>query len=42
MGDIKLFRVDSSGVAELPGQSLSVEKSLQILVENDLETFLGV
>jgi len=42
MGDIKLFRVDSSGVAELPGQSVSVEKSLQVLVENNLETFLGI
>jgi predicted transport protein len=42
MGDIKLFRVDSSGVAELPGHSVSVEKSLQVLVENNLETFLGV
>src|SRR5947208_16532643 len=42
MGDIKLFRVDPSGVAELPGHSAAVEKSLKALVEANLETFLGV
>jgi hypothetical protein len=29
MGDIKLFRVGPSGVGELLGQSVSVEKSLR-------------
>jgi predicted transport protein len=42
MGDIKLFRVDQTGVAELPGHSVAVEKSLQELIERNLEVFLGV
>jgi predicted transport protein len=42
MGDIKLFRVEAAGVAELPGQSIAIEKTLQDLIERNLETFLGV
>jgi len=42
MGDIKLFRVDATGVAELPGQSVAIEKSLQDLIERNLETFLDI
>jgi predicted transport protein/RecB family endonuclease NucS len=42
MSDIKLFRVDTGGVAELPGTAMAVEKSLQSLLERNLETFLGV
>src|SRR5438105_15374006 len=42
MGDIKLFRVDATGVAELPGHSVAIEKSLQELIEKHLETFLGI
>ena len=42
MGDIKLFRVGNSGVQELEGHSVAVEKSLQTLMESNLETFLGV
>src|SRR6266849_3596297 len=42
MGDIKLFRVDADGVAELPGQSVAIEKSLQDLIERNLEAFLDI
>lgn len=42
MGDIKLFRVDGKSAIELHGQSAIIEKSLQVLMEHHLETFLGV
>jgi predicted transport protein len=42
MPDIKLFRVSSSGVVEIPGRSAQIEKSLQILFEHNLESLLGV
>ena len=42
MSDIKLFRLASEGVCELKGQSLALEKSLQTLMEKNLETLLGV
>lgn len=42
MSDVKLFRVDHTGVAELQGQSIAVEKALQALIETNLEVFLGV
>lgn len=42
MGDIKLFRLAPAGVAELEGKSVVIEKTLQTLMENDLESFLGV
>jgi len=42
MGDIKLFRVNNKSVDELKGHSVAIEKSLQILIENNLETLLGV
>jgi predicted transport protein len=42
MSDIKLFRVSGNFVSELDGQSVAVEKSLQMLIERHLETFLGV
>lgn len=42
MGDIKLFRLEGNSVEELTGQSVSVEKSLQTIIERNLETFLGV
>jgi RecB family endonuclease NucS len=42
MSDIKLFQINGSEVRELAGQSVAVEKSLQILIENHLEAFLGV
>ena len=42
MSDIKLFQINGSEVRELAGQSVAVEKSLQTLIENHLEAFLGV
>lgn len=42
MGDIKLFRLNGEFIDELVGQSVSVEKSLQNILERHLEIFLGV
>lgn len=42
MSDIKLFRVGAAGVQELEGRSAAVEKSIQALIEQHLEAFLGV
>ncbi len=42
MSDIKLFRLTSATVIEVPSQSATVEKSLQTLVEQHLAVFLGV
>src|SRR5215831_12837640 len=42
MSDIKLFRLTPSSVAELPSHSVAVEKSLQTLIERNLDTFLAV
>jgi len=42
MSDIKLFRIAPDGVGELKGQSLALEKSLQTLMEKNLDTLLGV
>ncbi len=42
MGDIKLFKLDGTNIKELAGQSAEIEKSLQTLVEQHLESFLGV
>jgi len=42
MSDLKLFRTTSSGVAELPGGAMALEKSLQSLFEANLEAVLGV
>ncbi|SDN25658.1 Predicted transport protein [Fictibacillus solisalsi] len=42
MGDIKLFRLNGENVQELTGQSISIEKSLQEILERNLDTFLGV
>lgn len=41
MSDLKLFRI-KGGVEEVPATSVKVEKSLQELVERNLETLLGV
>ncbi len=40
--DIKLFRLDDKAVRELEGRSAAVEKSIQTLLEQHLEAFLGV
>lgn len=42
MSDLKLFRTTPSGVAELPGGAMALEKSLQTLFEANLEALLGV
>ncbi len=42
MSDIKLFKLGNCTVQELPGRSVALEKSLQELMERNLETFLGV
>jgi len=42
MGDIKLFQIKKQNAVELPGTSMAVEKSLQELIEENMETFLGV
>lgn len=42
MSDIKLFRTDSAAVTELLGSAVALEKSLQTLIERNMEAFLGV
>lgn len=42
MADIKLFRLGASGAQELQGTSVQLEKSLQTLIEKNLEDLLGV
>jgi predicted transport protein len=42
MSAIKLFRLGQDTVTELEGHSVAVEKSLQTLIEQHLETFLGI
>lgn len=42
MSDIKLFRTNNGAVEELKGTSVQLEKSLQTLIEQNLETFLGI
>jgi len=42
LGDIKLFRISDGNVTELEGKSVSLEKSLQNLIEKHLEAILGI
>jgi len=43
MSDVKLFRIAADGAAsELPSSGVALEKSLQNLIEHNLEQFLGV
>ncbi|WP_046215909.1 endonuclease NucS domain-containing protein [Paenibacillus wulumuqiensis] len=42
MGDIKLFRLTNNGVEELHGYTVAVEKSLQTLMERNLEVLIGI
>jgi predicted transport protein len=42
MSDLKLFQIAQNSVREIPGQSVAVEKSLQSLIERNLEAFLSV
>jgi predicted transport protein len=42
VSDIKLFQLEDGGATEIPGASMSLEKSLQTLIEHNLEAFLGI
>jgi predicted transport protein len=42
MSDLKLFHLSSTSATEVQGTGLALEKSLQTLIEQNLETFLGV
>ena len=42
MSDLKLFRTSGGGVSEIGGHSVALEKSLQTLIEQNLETFFAV
>lgn len=42
MSDIKLFRYANESATELTGKSVAIEKTLQKLIESQMETFLGV
>ena len=42
MSDIKLFRIVSGQIDELVGTTDTIEKSLQVLFEKNLEALLGV
>ncbi len=42
MSDIKLFRLENGEATELAGTSATLEKSLQKLIENNLEALIGI
>jgi hypothetical protein len=42
LADIKLFQIEDGCVRELQAQSVAIERSLQNLLERNLERFLGV
>jgi RecB family endonuclease NucS len=42
MSDLKLFRTGKDGVPEIHSGSVELEKSLQTLIESNLEAMLGV
>jgi predicted transport protein len=42
LADIKLFQIQSDSARELRAESVDIEKSLQALMEQHLESFLGV
>ncbi len=42
MSDIKLFRIAGGSVSSVEGRSVALEKSLQTLLEQHLEAFLGI
>jgi len=42
MSDLKLFSLHTGTAKQLPASSMALEKSLQTLIEKNLETFLGV
>lgn len=42
MSDIKLFQISGDPIRELPGSASNLERPLQRLIEENLETFLGI
>jgi predicted transport protein len=42
MSDIKLFQIQTDEIREISGSSVALEKSLQSLIESNLEELLGV
>lgn len=42
MSDIKLFKLNNGKADELQGNASDLEKPLQILIENNLESLLGI
>ncbi|TVQ58900.1 MAG: DUF91 domain-containing protein [Phycisphaerales bacterium] len=42
MSEIKLFRITNASASEVRAEAQGLEKSLQVLIEKNLETFLGV
>lgn len=42
MTDIKLFNLDTGSATEIPGSASPLEKSLQSVIERNLETMLGI
>jgi len=42
MSEIKLFKLSGKSASEVPGQAVALEKSLQTLIEDNLDAFLGV
>jgi predicted transport protein len=42
LADIRLFQLQGDSARELPPESIAIEKSLQVLLEKNLDSFLGV
>lgn len=42
MADLKLFDIASGVACELPSQSVALEKSLQVLIEDNMSTMFGI
>ncbi len=42
MTDIKLFTLDDDSATEIPGSAMALEKSLQTLIEQNLEAVFGI
>ncbi|MGH3652303.1 DUF5655 domain-containing protein [Glutamicibacter sp.] len=42
MSDLKIFRIDGGMATELPGTDMALEKSLQTMIERNMETLFGV
>ena len=42
MTDIKLFSIKNKSVSEIPGETSNLEKHVQQIFENNLDTFIGV